>query len=884
MNPRDSIDMAAPNTRCHDNRLSHLSASTVDDDFLSDFHRRSLSGLDSLLSDTTEYDPSPQEESFIKRSGMVTIQRFGQSLDNDQSYYSSQDGEGDIALSPNEQMSSHSPRPSFIQLTEISPGNTIRDVEQPVVKQTVELIQSTPSSPLSQRSFAFDREQLDDPRAIGERALPDDEKKSRMSALFARAASNGDLSRIVDILDNFRDWVDINTHDSDGSTPLIYAACFGQTAVVFMLLDAGAQVDGRDKFGWTALVWATNNKHEDIVRLLLEHGASPSAQTAKGRTVADFLRHDPNDTTKIAQIFKEPSTKATFAKESTFVRANAALLDPDQFYQEIMTEDGRQRRMNMEGGESLDVDMTENANSLADQEQTEDEDEFDWENCRPDQMFVFSSRDIPHIIETLISMEPARSRSYKPIPAYVLLLAARFAHNFSTPELLDELLAATIVAIQSATKNKPDDMALNAHWISNTSSLLHFLRKDASLCSVSESHQEKLGALLLDMVQTIVLDAERRIECVLEPAMLEHDTIVGLDEVKFQSDWAFRFWRGVGSGSRTGKGNKRTSAPLGPSQQSRSPLLRRASLQVPRPSSPRQWSISPRTVTTMLSSLLFVMQIYDVHPEITHYVIAQLLHYISCEVFNLMVENRKFLSRSKALQTRLNLSILEDWLRNNQLPSRLADQLTPLVQLLQLLQVLSLQSDLTTWIETRKKLELLNHTQVKHVVSVYRYEVDEQRLPLEVTKYVLQVAADTEKVRRQSLDRRESGVAAFRSYSSSTRRRSTSLISGMHSGCGFSSCSSSEDEAEEVGSVVSRTLSRFSSSEQGSIRGRQQGQRQASDDEEEDGSSSKTRNSKAWVCFKIPTNLAARGGGIEKEFVPQIPEEVMSLLDSNTNF
>ncbi|KAF8926595.1 hypothetical protein BGZ58_011058 [Dissophora ornata] len=820
MNPRDSIDMAAPNTRCHDNRLSHLSASTVDDDFLSDFHRRSLSGLDSLLSDTTEYDPSPQEESFIKRSGMVTIQRFGQSLDNDQSYYSSQDGEGDIALSPNEQMSSHSPRPSFIQLTEISPGNTIRDVEQPVVKQTVELIQSTPSSPLSQRSFAFDREQLDDPRAIGERALPDDEKKSRMSALFARAASNGDLSRIVDILDNFRDWVDINTHDSDGSTPLIYAACFGQTAVVFMLLDAGAQVDGRDKFGWTALVWATNNKHEDIVRLLLEHGASPSAQTAKGRTVADFLRHDPNDTTKIAQIFKEPSTKATFAKESTFVRANAALLDPDQFYQEIMTEDGRQRRMNMEGGESLDVDMTENANSLADQEQTEDEDEFDWENCRPDQMFVFSSRDIPHIIETLISMEPARSRSYKPIPAYVLLLAARFAHNFSTPELLDELLAATIVAIQSATKNKPDDMALNAHWISNTSSLLHFLRKDASLCSVSESHQEKLGALLLDMVQTIVLDAERRIECVLEPAMLEHDTIVGLDEVKFQSDWAFRFWRGI----------------------------------------------------------------YDVHPEITHYVIAQLLHYISCEVFNLMVENRKFLSRSKALQTRLNLSILEDWLRNNQLPSRLADQLTPLVQLLQLLQVLSLQSDLTTWIETRKKLELLNHTQVKHVVSVYRYEVDEQRLPLEVTKYVLQVAADTEKVRRQSLDRRESGVAAFRSYSSSTRRRSTSLISGMHSGCGFSSCSSSEDEAEEVGSVVSRTLSRFSSSEQGSIRGRQQGQRQASDDEEEDGSSSKTRNSKAWVCFKIPTNLAARGGGIEKEFVPQIPEEVMSLLDSNTNF
>jgi len=67
-------------------------------------------------------------------------------------------------------------------------------------------------------------------------------------------------------------------------------------------------------------------------------------------------------------------------------------------------------------------------------------------------MFVFSSRDIPHILETLISVEPARSSSYKPIPAYVIFLAARFAHNFSTPELLDELLEATIVAIKSVTK------------------------------------------------------------------------------------------------------------------------------------------------------------------------------------------------------------------------------------------------------------------------------------------------------------------------------------------------------------------------------------------------------------------------------------------------
>lgn len=67
-------------------------------------------------------------------------------------------------------------------------------------------------------------------------------------------------------------------------------------------------------------------------------------------------------------------------------------------------------------------------------------------------MFVFSSKDIGHIIEsTITNMEPTRSRQHKPVPAYVLFLAARFAHYFSSPELLDELLEATSAAIANVT-------------------------------------------------------------------------------------------------------------------------------------------------------------------------------------------------------------------------------------------------------------------------------------------------------------------------------------------------------------------------------------------------------------------------------------------------
>ncbi|GJJ72652.1 uncharacterized protein EMPS_05010 [Entomortierella parvispora] len=785
-----------------------------------------------------------------------------------------------------------------------------REFEMLTNGQAIQITTTAASSPLQ---LEFDREQLEDPRGIMERSISDKDKKIKLSKMFSRAASNGDMNRIADMLDNFRDWIDIEAQDEDGTSPLIYAACFGHVEIAFMLLEAGAAVDARDKFGWTALVWATNNKHDNMVRLLLEHGASTSAQTAKGHTIVDFLRHDPNDNTKIVQIFQEPGRRDSISSNGSLVRTNNSSLGDDLFYQagiegfeEMMAENERRYRMAMDSANAFDVDMADL--SLADQPQLDDEGEFDWERCLPDQMFVFSSKDIGHIIETTITnMEPTRSRQHRPIPAYVLFLAARFAHYFSSPELLDELLEATTAAITNVTHNKPEDMTLTAYWISNTSVLLHFLRKDPGLGLASGFHQVKIEALIQDMLQMLVMDAERRIEKILEPAMLDHDTIQGLDEVKFQSDWAF-LWRGSMSkassknstvSSATGGNNtKRSSSPLSPNLGSTAtfnggsnpspsprPLTRTSSQQtVPlaanRPPSPRQRRISPRTITTMLSSLLFVMQTYDIHPDIVHYVIAQLLHYVSCEVFNRMMLNKKMLSRSKALQTRLNLSILEDWIRLNNLPTKLTDQFAPLVQLLQLLQVLSLQEDFPTWIETLKKLELLNPTQVKRVVSAYRFEVNEPRLGEEITQYVLQIAADTERmVRRQMMDRKRERPLTMMSIQSTT--------SSLHSTATGSTAFSSQQPSGDLSDVATARTSISTEATMSSVSPallteaeKARAKRRQREQEEEANLLSETRNSKAWLPFAIPENMAEREHGLERVFVPLIPEEMMSLLDT----
>ncbi|KAF9333094.1 hypothetical protein BG006_004030 [Podila minutissima] len=959
-------DLHAKKKQHHFSHISADSTTTTDDDDLDlDHHRRSTSGSDSIYSSVTESTEPPQKypspepskmssldtETEANITSTLPIQR-GEQLDPwGSNPYDQEDLASTLRFSRNPDdldddhvEEEHDTVPGLARITTTSssaantrsilspsggrPSLTLSTTEDDSLErmdkeferltsgQSIQIMHAA-SSPLA---LDFDREQLDDPRGIVERSISDKDKRIKLSKLFSRAASNGDMNRVADMLDNFRDWIDIEAQDEDGTTPLIYAACFGHVEIAFMLLEAGAIVDARDKFGWTALVWATNNKHDNMVRLLLEQGASTTAQTAKGHTIVDFLRHDPNDNTRIVQIFQEPGRRDSISSNGSLARQASSIGD-DLFYQagiegfeEMMAENERRYKMAMESANAFDVDMADL--SLADQPQLDDEGEFDWERCLPDQMFVFSSKDIRHIIDTTITnMEPTRTKAYKPIPAYILFLAARFAHYFSSIELLDELLEASSSAIMKLVRSRPEDMTLTAYWLSNTSVLLHFLRKDPGLSLTTDFHQVKIEALILDMLQMLVMDAERRIEKILEPAMLDHDTIQGLDEVKFQSDWAF-LWRGsISLGSKAGVKaaanapvspatgtttpvNKRASSPLSPGSAATAvaggatspnprPLTRTSSTPVVpmlnRPPSPRQRKISPRTITTMLSSLLFVMQTYDIHPDIIHYVIAQLLHFVSCEVFNRMMTSKKLLSRSKALQTRLNLSILEDWIRLNNLSPKLMDQFAPLVQLLQLLQVLSLQEDFPTWVETLKKLELLNPTQVKRVVNAYRFEVNEPRLPEEIKQYVLQVAADTERmVRRQMMDRKRERPLSMmlEPNKASTTTTTASTTSTATPSTTVSRTSTAMEDTETRSSLqITPPSPAVLLTEAEKARARQRLREQ----EEEACLLSENRNSKSWLPFVVPENMAAREHGIERVFVPLIPEEMMSLLDTYTS-
>jgi hypothetical protein len=294
-------------------------------------------------------------------------------------------------------------------------------------------------------------------------------------------------------------------------------------------------------------------------------------------------------------------------------------------------------------------------------------------------------------------------------------------------------------------------MTLLSFWISNCTLLLYYLKKDPGLAIATIEYQLRISELLHEIYVLLVKDAQRRIDKILEVSMLEFDTIPGLDDVRFEGEWrVFKHFQRRSKSPQNGYNpvtNLQSSTSLKRSSSAGSilgPIFRAP------PSSPRQRSApSPRNVTSLLSSTLFVLQTYEIHPMIIEQVMSQLFYFMSCELFNKILSKKKYLCRSKAMQIRLNVSAIEDWVRTNNLSLSLINHFQPLIQLLQLLMCWSQMTDFSILVQTTKELNLINPAQLKRVSKNYRYEVNETRITEECQQYILQLEEDTERRKKR---------------------------------------------------------------------------------------------------------------------------------------
>lgn len=92
------------------------------------------------------------------------------------------------------------------------------------------------------------------------------------AAALHAAARDGALERVRELLEA---GVPVDAENEYGTTALFFAADRGNTELVLLLLERGADPDRSDRFyGGTPMGWALINGHSQVAALLIQHGAS----------------------------------------------------------------------------------------------------------------------------------------------------------------------------------------------------------------------------------------------------------------------------------------------------------------------------------------------------------------------------------------------------------------------------------------------------------------------------------------------------------------------------------------------------------------------------------------------------------------------------------
>jgi len=138
------------------------------------------------------------------------------------------------------------------------------------------------------------------------------------AVMFGRVA---EAARFIDM------GASIECQDSNGATPLIWAASVGDLQTIYLLLKKGANVNVRDKSGWTPLHHAAYNNHRKTCEKLLQKGADPYIKdktkkrpykVAKNKQLASYLKKEAKKLQKDGKIAVDKSEIGATKKGFTF--------------------------------------------------------------------------------------------------------------------------------------------------------------------------------------------------------------------------------------------------------------------------------------------------------------------------------------------------------------------------------------------------------------------------------------------------------------------------------------------------------------------------------------------------------------------------------------
>ncbi|KAG8867732.1 hypothetical protein FRC20_005043 [Serendipita sp. 405] len=140
---------------------------------------------------------------------------------------------------------------------------------------------------------------------------------------------------------------------------------------------------------------------------------------------------------------------------------------------------------------------------------------------------------------------------------------------------------------------------------------------------------------------------------------------------------------------------------------------------------------SPGDLTDLLTALHTFMSLSGINPVLIIQTFSQVMYWTACEMFNRILQRRKYLCRSRALYIGLNLGVLEEWISGGMgvgLPREVGGHFKVIRELVTWLQCLSSIDQFPSLIATVQTFRQLNPLQMRRAVRDYRFEVGESHM------------------------------------------------------------------------------------------------------------------------------------------------------------
>ncbi|KAJ3014338.1 hypothetical protein HKX48_005214 [Thoreauomyces humboldtii] len=579
---------------------------------------------------------------------------------------------------------------------------------------------------------------------LGHSGSGDEHVSGKLMACCFQHVLDGDVEKTADLLGDARcrALLDLDARDADGNTLLTYASAFAYNNIVKLLLSHGAQPDSTDALGWTPLIWACTNSHSLTSRILLAHKASSQVRSASGRSLRDLIGKSPDPASRgILRLLNSPGDDDYDDLES-LADSEWSIGDDSAFEASFTTSD------------CGDIDEDDGQWGT-----------FSYDTCLPSEMLVFDVDNMDEVlnaavIKTWLLWLEARAKNKKAKPsqaANVLYLLARFAGYHCSDDTLQEFLFAVVERVCGVVRTNKDDQLLVAYWTTNLMILLHHLKRDGKLLLITSTGQAMISELIGELHIILVSDTRSQIAGILEAAIIEFD---GEQEelsprrgrreprsIKYENSLFSRLSR-----RKHYTSSLQLPSALGAKMASSATvhLLDRSwQLRAKPPSTfvkPKPIITSlpplPRTIAQILTNTLRTLKSAYTHPHIINLTMHNILHAFSTTLFNTMLTSaapNHPCSKSTAIRIQLNLTAIRDWIRDTgrYVPSsriRLQDRLQPVIDLCRFVGILTTLGSLPDLLET--KPAGLSYRHLGRILDLYRYEVDEPTVDREIIEYV----------------------------------------------------------------------------------------------------------------------------------------------------